>query len=398
MSQQLISHNSDLKKLRDEGYDIAIVSNFLVMRNIPYVTRYRKTLLGTLVSTLALSGDVTNKPSPHTISFAGEEPCDKDGSPLNIVIESKRRKLADDLEVQFSFSIKPLDVNGQKRVYLDYYEKLTTYAHLISAPALAINPEMSVTDHAPIESSEEESVFNYYDTASSRAEIVQVTQKLEIQKIAVIGLGGTGSYILDFVAKTPVREIHIYDEDIYCSHNAFRSPGAPTLEELRSQPKKVDYFKSVYASMHRGIVAHDYNIDESTVEELKGMDFVFISIHGGSGKKVLFRKLEEFDIPFADTGMGLYLLEDSGPIGGTLRVTTSTARKRGHSERTVSFSEDEDINNEYSTNIQVADLNALNALLAVIKWKKIFGFYLDLEHEHSSMYTIDGNTINNDEN
>jgi len=39
-------------------------------------------------------------------------------------------------------------------------------------------------------------------------------------------------------------------------------------------------------------------------------------------------------------------------------------------------------------NIQVADLNCLNATLAVIRWKKMCGFYFDLKHERYSSYTI----------
>jgi hypothetical protein len=41
--------------------------------------------------------------------------------------------------------------------------------------------------------------------------------------------------------------------------------------------------------------------------------------------------------------------------------------------------------------------NALNALLAVIRWKKIVGFYDDLEHEHNTIYLIDGNTLINED-
>jgi hypothetical protein len=40
-----------------------------------------------------------------------------------------------------------------------------------------------------------------------------------------------------------------------------------------------------------------------------------------------------------------------------------------------------------------ADLNALNAALAVIKWKKLACFYQDLDHEHHSTYTIGGNML-----
>jgi hypothetical protein len=48
---------------------------------------------------------------------------------------------------------------------------------------------------------------------------------------------------------------------------------------------------------------------------------------------------------------------------------------------------------EYDADIQIADLNALNAALAVIKWKKLCGFYHDEVHELHSTYTIDCNML-----
>ena len=58
---------------------------------------------------------------------------------------------------------------------------------------------------------------------------------------------------------------------------------------------------------------------------------------------------------------------------------------------------DTDVEDEYGQNIQVADLNALNAVLAVIRWKKHLGFYSDFDQEHHTTYTIDGNLLLNDE-
>ena len=77
-----------------------------------------------------------------------------------------------------------------------------------------------------------------------------------------------------------------------------------------------------------------------------------------------------------------------------MRVTASTPEKRDHIQNRISFAGDgeEDI---YESNIQVADLNALNAVMAVIKWKKILNFYRDDEEEHHSTYTIDGNMLLN---
>ncbi len=47
--------------------------------------------------------------------------------------------------------------------------------------------------------------------------------------------------------------------------------------------------------------------------------------------------------------------------------------------------------------ISETDLNALNAALAVIKWKKLFGFYRDLKSEHRSQFSIDTNLLLNED-
>jgi hypothetical protein len=148
--------------------------------------------------------------------------------------------------------------------------------------------------------------------------------------------------------------------------------------------------------MHRGIIAHDYFVDASNVQDLQGMDFVFLSLTGGDTKRIVVAKLEEFAVPFVDVGMGIVAVD--GSLIGQLRVTTSTAVKRDHvrARNRIPFSDGE-ADNEYSRNIQIADLNALNAALAVIKWKKLFGFYGDLEHEHFSAYQVDGNCLINED-
>lgn len=124
------------------------------------------------------------------------------------------------------------------------------------------------------------------------------------------------------------------------------------------------------------------------------MDFVFLCLDNGAPRKLIVDKLEEFNVPFIDVGMGVY--HQNGFLGGILRITTSTVEQREHAKHRIPFS-DADENNDYSQNIQIADLNALNATLAVIKWKKLFHFYLDLENEHHTTYTIDGNTLTNED-
>jgi hypothetical protein len=51
----------------------------------------------------------------------------------------------------------------------------------------------------------------------------------------------------------------------------------------------------------------------------------------------------------------------------------------------------------YKSNIQIAELNALNAVMAVIRWKKLFGFYVDDACEFHSVYRIaTGSTVRGD--
>ncbi|GAB1369705.1 hypothetical protein MASR1M42_22570 [Azonexus hydrophilus] len=145
--------------------------------------------------------------------------------------------------------------------------------------------------------------------------------------------------------------------------------------------------------MHRVFVAHPFKLAHTFVGLLDGTTFAFICMDAGEDKRVVVQKLEALDVPFVDVGMGLELVD--GSLGGILRVTASTPEKREHVHAgRISFAGggERDI---YASNIQVADLNALNAVLAVIKWKKLRGFYRDLEREHHSTYTTDGNLLLN---
>lgn len=393
MSQRPISLSPDLKKLQDEGHDLEIRSGYLLVKDVPYVNSSKQVKRGTLVSKLVLAGDVTARPDDHVAHFIGEHPCREDGKEIEqIKNQSLTRTLADGVVIDHTFSAKPKPAD----TYEDYYAKVTTYVAMFERHAQVIEPTATAKTNPVIESSQDEgvTVFNYIDTASSRAEIGVVTKTLEIGQIAIVGLGGTGAYVLDLVAKTPVKEIHLFDGDLFLQHNAFRSPGAPSLDELRAKPRKTARLKDLYSKMHRGIVDHGAYLDADNVEQLRTMDFVFLCFDRGSAKKLIVERLVEFGIPFVDVGMGVYVTDNS--LGGIVRVTTSTPTKRDHLQTRIPFS-DGDGNNKYATNIQIADLNALNAALAVIKWKKLFGFYLDFDHEHHCTYTIDGNTLINDD-
>jgi hypothetical protein len=394
MSEKLINLNSDLQALRNEGYDIEIRSGYLVMHSVPYVNAKAEVCSGSLVSPLELSSDKTSSPiTDHTVWFAGEFPCDKAGKPLKgIKNQSHQQTLSIGLTIQHRFSAKPS--GGNK--YTNYHEKMTGYVGILSNPAKALDPQATACVYRPIRASGDDSVFLYTDSASSRNGTAALNSKCEMKRVAIVGLGGTGSYILDLISKTHIQEIHLFDGDKLYQHNAFRAPGAASLDDLDKSLSKVHYYTSKYSVMRHGIYPHEIFLDETNLSELSDFDFVFTSVDKPAVRKIIFDYLIHQQIPFIDCGMELEAIEEEQCLIGDCRVTLVTIDKNDHVDRRISLGK-ANIDDIYKSNIQVVEMNALNATLAVLKWKKYCGFYQDLYKEMNSTYSLNTHQLTRDE-
>lgn len=387
MSYALINRSADLSQLRNEGYEIEVSGSYLIVRHVPYVRPDGVVDYGELVCELTLAGDKTTRPQTHVIYFTGQMPCNKNGSPILAIQHGEATQQMAGIMVQRSFSNKPPEG------YTDYHHLITRYVDVLSAPAASLEVGATARTFQPVSDDGGEAVFAYLDTNSARGHFKATTAKLEGQKVGIVGLGGTGAYVLDLVAKCPVAEIRLFDEDAFLQHNAFRAPGAARIDELIEKPSKVDYHSKIYSRMHRGIRPYPERLNGSNLNYLDGLDFAFLCMDSGSSKKEIIDGLITRGIAFVDTGIGIQKVDDQ--LLGVIRVTTGTPTKNDHLKNRVSFSEAED--DAYSANIQVAELNMLNAALAVIKWKKLRGFYMDFEHEHNTTYSIDGGLLLNDD-
>jgi tRNA A37 threonylcarbamoyladenosine dehydratase len=385
MSQALITRSPDLARLRADGYELDVCEGKIVVTGVPFLDSQRRVGRGTLVSALVLNGDIAAAPGEHTIHWLGDTPHSTSGQPLQNNGPGTM-DLGDGPVPALIYSRKPL---GDK--YDDFYEKITAYVRYISGPARAVDPSATAQTYRPIQPTDEDSVFCYLNTAIGRGGIEDANRKLKGHRIAIVGTGGTGAYVFDFVAKAEVAEIHLFDGDVLHSHNAFRAPGAASIHELREAPKKVHWLAGHYSNIRHHLHPHPYDIGGDNIDELRNMDFVFLCIDAGQAKSLIVDKLLEFTIPFIDVGMGLRT--DAGVITGRVRVTTSTRAKHDHVLNRISRHEPDP--DEYRTNIQVVELNALNAALAVIRWKQYLGFYADEAGQHHSLYVLPTNTVLN---
>lgn len=385
---RLVRNSPDLGRLVQDGFAVRIVNGYLVVDDIPFVDDNAQVQWGSLLCPLDLSGDTTAPPSTHVMCFIGGIPRDKNGHAIDGLVNDGVEKWSATAELTASCGFSQKPATGS---YRDYYEKVTYYAAMIVGPAQANDPDASPYTYKPVQTDEDDGVFLYVDTFSSRAGITDLNDRLALDKLVIIGLGGTGAHLLDALAKTPVRTIHLYDGDVFRTHNAFRAPGAATLEDLTACKKKVDYYAERYSVMRRGIVGHPVNVTAENMYELLDANFVFLAMDSGPDKKAIIDTLTANGISFIDTGVGLN--KDPSGINGQLRVTTSTPGQSEHLERDalISYFAGEDA--EYDTNLQVDELNAITANLAVIRYKKILGFYADAEGEHHTVYVVDSGEL-----
>lgn len=395
MLPQPPSHNPDVQRLQEAGYGVQFRAGHLLV-STPYVNAHREVKWGYLVSTIEVI-DLPGRPDIHVAYFLGETvddyPCSNDGIRLdNLIHQPGPVDLGQGLIVTCGFSRRP---TAPRSDYDDYFDKMSTYVGMLQAHAQAIDRTVSYRQYPPIVATPEESVFQYEDAATTHARIGAVVDKIRRLRIAIVGLGGSGSYVLDAVAKTPVGEIHLFDDDLLLIHNAFRTPGAATLEELNARPTKVAHHSMTYSAMHRHVIPHPQRITIENAQDLTNFDFVFISVDAGPDKRAIFEALRSASIPFVDTGMGIY--QRGSSIGGIVRTSTSLPTQADPNwimdDNEISFVED--VDDGYAQNIQIAELNMLNAAIAVIKWKQYYGFYFDFEHECTSNYAIDGNHMLN---
>jgi hypothetical protein len=295
---ELANHNDDIQRLLEKGYALGVDGTHLVVRDIPYLDQHLALQVGAIVAKLEFIDKVRVKQVDHQVYFAGSAPYGLDGQlipnlgggPSSITLSKP------DFVVQRSFSNKPADG------FANFFDKIEHYVRVIAAPAMEMyggNPLTFGIDTGASTGS----VFKFHDTLSSRAEISDLAAVFKDEVVAIIGLGGTGSYVLDFLTKMPVKEIWGFDGDAYHVHNAFRSPGR--LDESDFGKSKVEIYRLRYENFREGLVLHRKYVDRSSVDDFNGVTFAFVCVDKGSARAEIFDLLISLRIPFIDVGMGL---------------------------------------------------------------------------------------------
>ena len=375
MSHSLISRNADLAALVSDGYTIRIIGGYLVVRDIPYVTEFGAIDTADVVSALELSGEDTVSPlSQHTVWWTGQMPHHADRSSMQdslcCSVWPTGFPLGDGLTAYSRWSMK-LRGRGTHRAYADHKEKIDTYVREVGGQADALFPgSLAIAKSESLVDLKLQSRFKYLDMNAFRSGTRGIERTISNDIVAVIGVGGSGSYLVDILAKTNIKQLHIYDDDVLSYHNAFRLPGAAEASELTGQVKKVHWLKNQYAPVREeGIHAHHKQITGEALAELDRYTMVFIAVDRLDVRRAIQSRCSALGVPHIAVGLGVEVEGDGNDqLGGMVKVevmhaprSLSDADRHGYLARA-------DADDMYG-NIQTGELNMLSAALAIIEWE-----------------------------
>jgi hypothetical protein len=379
--QELANRNRFVQDLEGQGYLLDFIGGYFVIYGLPYLNARGELVYGDWASPVDLSTDGSlDAPSNHQAWFRGGRPHDQNGRPLRLGGGEDKVQVAEDFVADHSFSYKLLDDTGRVRAYRSFEEKVVTYLDTITAPALAAFPDASPLQALERKATEQGTPLRLPDTLSSRYHMNDVSRLLVGKKVAIVGLGGTGSYILDFVARTHLAEIALFDDDTVHVHTLFRFPGY--IPRAAIGMLKVDALFMQYANWHGNIVAIPERVTNANIEKLRNVDFVFLALDDGPSRILIADWLSANGIPFVDCGMGLNRVAEG--LNGVVRVTGTDRAAFEATAKTRFLPGGDPEGGEYRKQGQIAELNALNAALAVVRFKQHFGVY-DRENQSHSM-------------
>ena len=412
MCTSLISRNDDLSALNKAGYHLEIRGLYLLVHGIPYINESGEIQSADIVTHLDVSGatgeENTLPPSDHTVWWTGGIPHRADGRSMEQFLTCGKweqgHSIGEGITVHMQWSRKPKEA-GRSRGYCDYYEKIVTYVAEVAGEADGLRPGIlgaARQGGEPAVASKATSRFAYIDSSSYRNGTKGIESRIEDEVVAVIGVGGTGSYLVDVLAKTNIKELHLFDDDVMKIHNAFRVAGAAREGELDGQKTKLDWHIERYRNVRiEGLHQHDMRLTLENLDELRSCSTVFIAVDNLQVRRMIQRACSKMGILHLSVGIGLEVEgENNDKIGGMVKVETNFHVGNRGLEAFEAFDEPENKeDNVYRSNIQTAEANMLGAAVAIAEWKARRGVYRNERDESNDtvMYSLSTGEINVDQ-
>jgi hypothetical protein len=146
--------------------------------------------------------------------------------------------------------------------------------------------------------------------------------KLKRMRVAVIGLGGIGSLVCEYLARLGIGDFTLVDDDVVETTNLSRLVGA-TLDDAKKRRLKVDVAERHIREVNADARVHAIVADvaaPSVVEELKSMDYIFLAADTMRARLVVNGLTQQFFIPAVQLGAKIVAATDNASLEDAMSV------------------------------------------------------------------------------
>ena len=187
-----------------------------------------------------------------------------------------------------------LSIKLKGREYEDAWEALNNYVTQIYALFLG----QSASSGAAVPRA-----YTFDVLGDQLPEAVEWRGLVAQDRVAIVGLGGVGAWIADFVVKADPREVHGWDYDCIEPKNILRMPGGLDPSAWIGRPK-ADWFQETYSLIHTNVHGRNVKVLPENVQEvIEGTTFAFVAVDDANDRMMVCDALANARIPFVVAGL-----------------------------------------------------------------------------------------------
>ena len=201
------------------------------------------------------------------------------------------------------------------------------------------------------------------------------------ERVAIVGLGGVGAWIADFVLKADPLEVHAWDYDRIEPKNILRMPGGLDPNVWIGRPK-AEWFEETYSLIHTNVHGHNVRVLPENVQEvIATTTFAFVAVDNAHDRMMVCDALATARVPFVVAGLS--------PVRKDKRVKVSmrivTAHVGVSSWREAIPQVGQAGQDDYGS-LELPDVYSMAAGWAIQSWRKMRGQFWQERREECLVY------------
>ena len=265
-----------------------------------------------------------------------------------------------------------LSIKLKGRDYEDAWEALNNYVRRVYA--LFLGPSASSGEAAP-------RPYTFNVLGDQHPEAVEWRGLLAQERVAIVGLGGVGAWIADFVVKADPREVHGWDYDCIEPKNILRMPGGLDPNVWIGRPK-ADWFQATYSLIHASAQGHRIRVQPENIQEvIERTTFSFVAVDDADDRVMVCDALARAGIPFVV--VGLSPVRKDKRVRVSMRMVTAhlgVSSWRGAIPQVGQAGQD-----DYGS-LDLPDVYSMAAGWAIQSWRKMRGQFWQEQREECLDY------------